>query len=186
MKSRTCSSFSMRRKRSSDENPDRHLLKTGKLVLLSIAAVSILSSCSAPVVSPEQRAGNFGQAIRTPEQAQQVATADQGQAEILNAQAQGAQKVELIFTAPVKKLLPDDRRGLPHQLFLLELQNGSTVKIAHDTKYAPHIPLSPGDVVTVKGEYIWNKKGGVVHWTHHSDTPKHEGGYIDFNGRRYE
>jgi hypothetical protein len=108
------------------------------------------------------------------------------QAQIISAQTSHARKVEVVFSATVSKLLNDDTKGLPHQRFLLRLQNGSTVLVAHDIKYAPRVPLSPGDPVTVKGEYIWNERGGVVHWTHHSDTPRHEGGYIDSGTVRYE
>lgn len=116
----------------------------------------------------------------------QAQTQNAGQEQILQAQAAGARKTELLFTARVRKLLPDDTKGLPHQLFLLQLSNGTTVKVAHDIKYAPRVPIQEGDLVTIKGEYIWNSKGGVVHWTHHSDTPRHEGGYIEFAGNRYE
>lgn len=109
-----------------------------------------------------------------------------GQDQLLQAQANNARKVEVLFTAPVYKLLPDDRQGTPHQRFLLQLSNGSTVLVAHNTKMAPPVPIRAGDVVTIRGEYIWNEKGGVVHWTHHTDTPRHIGGYIDFNSQRYE
>jgi hypothetical protein len=91
-----------------------------------------------------------------------------------------------MFSARVKKILPDDTKGLPHQRLLLDVENGSTVLLAHDIKYAPKVPVQVGDVIVVKGEYIWNRKGGVVHWTHRSDTPRHEGGYIEFSGQRYE
>jgi len=108
------------------------------------------------------------------------------QKEVLEAQDKKKKKVEVSFSARVRKLLPDDTKGLPHQQFLLLLDNGSTVKVAHDTKYAPRVPINEGDMLTIKGEYIWNRKGGVLHWTHHSDTPRHEGGYIDYNGQRYQ
>ncbi|MBY0360087.1 MAG: DUF3465 domain-containing protein [Candidatus Obscuribacterales bacterium] len=108
------------------------------------------------------------------------------QTQVLSAQASGLSKVEVLFAARVKKLLPDDTQGLPHQRFLLELNNGTTVLVAHDIKYAPKVPIQPGDIVTIQGEYVWNKKGGLVHWTHHSDSPRHRGGYIDFNGQRYQ
>jgi hypothetical protein len=35
------------------------------------------------------------------------------------------------------------------------------------------------------GEYIWNKKGGVLHYTHHSTT-RHESGWIQLNGQVYQ
>lgn len=108
------------------------------------------------------------------------------QSELLAAQAGHGIKQMVTATVQVKRLLPDDRKGVPHQKFLLQLENGTTVLVAHNTEQAPAVPLSPGDYVTIRGEYIWNPKGGLIHWTHHSDNFKHEGGWIDFAGRRYE
>jgi len=113
-------------------------------------------------------------------------SASLGDTEAITAQQSHAIKVEITVQAPVKKLLPDDTRGLPHQKFLIRLSNGTTILIAHDTKMAPRVPLSPGDSPTIHGEYIWNDRGGLIHWTHHTDTPRHEGGWIDFNGVRYQ
>ena len=106
--------------------------------------------------------------------------------EVLNAQQDHARKVEVTVDAPVKELLPDDTQGLPHQRFLLALSNHTTVLVAHDTKMAPHVPIAVGDKVKIHGEYIWNGEGGVIHWTHHTDTPRHEGGWIELNGKKYE
>jgi len=108
------------------------------------------------------------------------------QSQVIIAQEAHAYKVEVTVQAPVYKLLRDDTEGLPHQRFLVVLNNGTTVLIAHDVQMAPRVPIKPGDVVTVHGEYIWNKKGGVIHWTHHTDTGRHMGGWIDFNGQRYQ
>lgn len=105
---------------------------------------------------------------------------------VLTAQAQHAIKVEVNVTARVKKVLPEEVQGLPHQRFLIELSNGSTVLIAHNLKMAPAVPLSAGDIVSIHGEYIWNKLGGLIHWTHHTDTPKHDNGWIDFMNVRYQ
>ncbi len=107
-------------------------------------------------------------------------------AEAIRAQELQLVKVPLTVTAPVKKMLRYDDRGLPHEKFLLLLSNGSTILVAHNTKMAPYVPIQEGDVVTVKGEFIWNAKGGLIHWTHHTDTPNHQGGYIEFKGKRYE
>jgi hypothetical protein len=106
--------------------------------------------------------------------------------EALLAQSAHGIKREITVTARVKKILPEDKQGLPHQRFLIELSNGSTILIAHDLKYAPSLPIKPLDVVRIHGEYIWNQLGGLIHWTHHSDTAKHESGWIDFNGLRYQ
>jgi hypothetical protein len=110
----------------------------------------------------------------------------QGEIQVLEAQQARMRKVEVTIDAPVLKLLPDDTQGLPHQRFLLKLSNGSTVLVAHDTAMAPRVPLQPGTMVRIHGEYIWNERGGVIHWTHHSDTPRHEGGWILYNGQYYQ
>lgn len=107
-------------------------------------------------------------------------------AAVVALQAEQARKVVTTCTARIKKLLPDDRKGSKHQRFLLELSNGTTVLVAHNIDMAPYVPAQAGDIVTVHGEFIWNQRGGVLHWTHHSDTPRHESGYIDFAGNRYQ
>jgi hypothetical protein len=115
---------------------------------------------------------------------QQGSTTDDRQ--ILQAQQQHLIKSEVTGRAPVQELLPDDLEGLKHEKFLLRLSNGSTVLVAHDISYAPRVPLQEGDFIVIHGEYIWNQKGGLIHWTHRSDSPRHEGGWIDFKGTRYQ
>lgn len=159
----------------------------------AILVIFLLSGCSA--VAPTMDSGYqkaFGQPDRQTENSQtgvavptqQPAGYDQKQ--VLQAQEMHARKVEVTITARVYKLLPDDTKGLPHQRFLLLLSNGTTVLIAHDTKLAPRVPINQGDIVQVHGEYIWNEKGGVIHWTHHSPNGRHFGGWIDHMGQRYQ
>ncbi|MDP3509818.1 MAG: DUF3465 domain-containing protein [Candidatus Melainabacteria bacterium] len=107
-------------------------------------------------------------------------------AQIIQAQSQQARKVELTVTAPIKKLLREEDYREPHQRFLLILSNGTTVLVANDLQYGTYAPVQEGNVVRIHGEYIWNERGGVLHWTHKSDEPRHESGYIDFNGMRYQ
>jgi hypothetical protein len=106
--------------------------------------------------------------------------------DVIACQTNQQSKVEVTVVARVKKLLPDDTRGLQHQKFLLILTNGTTVLIANDLTYGQRVPIQAGDVVKIHGEYIWNKLGGLIHWTHRSDTPRHESGWIEFNGKTYQ
>lgn len=77
----------------------------------------------------------------------------------------------------VVKVLPDDNHGSRHQKFLIELSSGQTILIAHNIDLASRIsPITEGDVVAFNGEYEWNEKGGVVHWTHRDPNGRHEAG----------
>lgn len=85
----------------------------------------------------------------------------------------------------VERLLPDDREGSHHQRFILRLASRHTVLIAHNIDLATRVPISPGDSVTVRGEYEYNEKGGIIHWTHHDPEGRHSGGWIRFHDREY-
>lgn len=86
----------------------------------------------------------------------------------------------------VDKILPDDREGSRHQRFLLKLTSGHTVLVAHNIDLAPRLPLERGDPVQFRGQFEWNEKGGVVHWTHADPRGKRPGGWLRHDGKLYE
>ncbi len=100
--------------------------------------------------------------------------------------ANKASNVQVEGSGRVKAILKDDLQGSRHQRFILVMPAGNTVLISHNIDLAPRIDnLNIGDRVSFYGEYEWNKKGGVVHWTHHDPRKKHVGGWLKHNGRTY-
>ncbi len=88
--------------------------------------------------------------------------------------------------AEVVRVLPDDNDGSRHQRLLLALETGGTVLVSHNIDLAPRVPIEEGEAITVRGQYEFNDKGGVIHWTHHDPKDWREGGWIELEGKRYE
>ena len=87
----------------------------------------------------------------------------------------------------VVHILPDDTKGSQHQRFILKLSTGQTILIAHNIDLAPKINgLHKGHTVEFYGEYEWNSKGGVVHWTHHDPSGRHVNGWLKYKGKIYQ
>ena len=86
----------------------------------------------------------------------------------------------------VTEILSDDLEGPKHQRFILMLSDGQTLLVAHNIDLAPRInELKIGDIVRFYGEYKWNSKGGVVHWTHDDPSAQHTGGWLKYGGKTY-
>jgi hypothetical protein len=87
----------------------------------------------------------------------------------------------------VEALLPDDIEGDKHQRFIIRIARNQTLLIVHNIDVAPRVDgLIKGDRVSVKGEYEWNERGGLVHWTHKDPQSSHEDGWIDYRNVRYQ
>lgn len=95
--------------------------------------------------------------------------------------------VQVQASGQVKAILRDDNEGSRHQKFILSLQNGLTVLVAHNIDLAPRIEnLKKGDWVEFHGEYEFSDQGGVIHWTHRDPQHKHIDGWLKFNARTYQ
>lgn len=125
----------------------------------------------------------YGASLYQPQQTDQ--TAPQQNADQLFEQQQSNDQLEV--TGEVIKLLTDDHVGKRHQRFLIKLETGLSLLVAHNIDLADRIEtLKEGDIVTVYGEYEWNERGGVLHWTHHDPDKRHVDGWIKHQGQVYQ
>ena len=96
-------------------------------------------------------------------------------------------QLQVRLSGRVERVLPDDLEGSRHQRFILRLATGRTLLVAHNIDLAPRVAgLAENDRVELYGEYEWNRKGGVIHWTHRDPRGNHPHGWIKHKGRRYE
>lgn len=87
----------------------------------------------------------------------------------------------------VEKVLKDDVDGIRHQRIILRISDTQTVLIAHNIDLAPRVEnIGKGDRLEFFGEYEWNKKGGVIHWTHRDPANRHVDGWLKHQGRLYQ
>jgi hypothetical protein len=112
---------------------------------------------------------------------------ENGDATIENAFANRLGNLQVAGQGTVVKLLADDTNGSRHQRFIVRLASGRTLLVSHNIDLAPRIDaLRAGDTVAFEGEYEWNPKGGVIHWTHHDPQGRHAAGWIRHAGRTYQ
>lgn len=87
----------------------------------------------------------------------------------------------------VVKVLADDVNGARHQRFLVKVGTDQTLLFVHNIDLAARVEnIKLGDHIAFSGEYIYNPKGGIIHWTHHDPQGKHKAGWIKLNGKIYE
>ena len=104
-----------------------------------------------------------------------------------NAYEKRQSDIQVGGTGVVMRILKDDTNGSRHQKFILKLSSGQTLLISHNIDLAPRInSLRKGDTIDFYGEYEWNSKGGVIHWTHHDPGGNHIDGWLKHNGDTYQ
>ena len=107
--------------------------------------------------------------------------------QIITAYNQKKSDIQVRGEGTVVKLLADDLQGSRHQRFLVKINDQQTLLIAHNIDLAPRIDtLQTGEKVEFQGEYVWNIKGGIIHWTHHDPDRRHNDGWIRYNNKLYK
>ena len=135
------------------------------IVLLGLAGVAA-GGCASPSQDAE---GDTGDAI--------LAAAFRDRVNDLPVQGRGT----------VVRLLGDDTDGDRHQRFVVRLESGQTLLVAHNIDVAPRVQgLGVGDSVSFSGVYEWSAEGGTIHWTHRDPGGGHSPGWLRHDGRLYE
>ncbi len=93
----------------------------------------------------------------------------------------------MTIDAQIVKSLPDDNEGSRHQRFLIRTPSGQRLLVAHNIDLAQRVknPVR-GEPIRIRGQFEWNDKGGVLHWTHHDPRGNHDDGWIEYQDRRYQ
>lgn len=106
---------------------------------------------------------------------------------LANAFQYGLTNLQVEGEGKVIKILSDDTYGSKHQRFIIRLSTLQTLLVAHNIDIAPRIAtLKVGDNLQFNGEYEWDNKGGVMHWTHHDPDNQHVNGWIKHAGITYQ
>jgi len=148
------------------------------LLLFVVVALAYLYSRSGSVRT-DPAPSSAGRATDS----RRVAGGDQA---IIDAFAERRSGVMVESVGIVEKVLSDDLQGSRHQRFIIRLDADHTLLVSHNIDVARRIPLADRDSVEFRGQYEWNERGGVVHWTHHDPDGSHPGGWIRHRGTLYE
>lgn len=97
------------------------------------------------------------------------------------------QEVLVEGSGTVVQILPHDNQGSRHQRLIVRVGAKQTILIAHNIDIAPRIPqIAKGDVLGFRGRYVYNDKGGIVHWTHRDPRGEQSGGWLIHNDKEYK
>jgi hypothetical protein len=95
-----------------------------------------------------------------------------------------AKAAEVTVQGTVTKLLPDSNGPAgPHEDFDISV-SGYTVEIDNNLTLAPRVPVQPGDIVVIHGQFNPDPGDPEIDYTHHA-TGAHPGGWIKLNGQKY-
>ncbi|SHE22152.1 hypothetical protein BPUTEOMOX_2262 [methanotrophic endosymbiont of Bathymodiolus puteoserpentis (Logatchev)] len=129
----------------------------------------------------------FGGLLKLGKISDYVELEPEGDAVLAELFADGLSDVQVQGVGEVIAILADDLQGSRHQRFIIKLVSGQTLLVAHNIDLAPRVSnLSVGDRIEFFGEYEWNEKGGVIHWTHSDPIGKHIAGWLSHNDIVYQ
>ncbi len=117
--------------------------------------------------------------------------ADAGNAAIYDAWRAGRSHTEVTATGSIVRIL-GTRVGPSgaHEGFLLHLRGaagrGLTVRVEDNVDLTGPVPLHAGEDAEVRGEYVYDPRGGLIHYTHLDPRGRHAAGYVRAGGKLYQ
>jgi hypothetical protein len=103
----------------------------------------------------------------------------------------------------IVKIMPDDRNGREHQIWITQLANGQYVSIIYNSDMCPRVNAQVGDLMSAGGNLVFDDrtKQPILHWVHYNPRPNnpsnnrnprnsnaqkpHPDGYVEVDGQRY-
>jgi hypothetical protein len=77
-----------------------------------------------------------------------------------------------------------------HEGFSLHLRgasgHGLTVRVEDNVDLTGRVPLSAGEDVEVRGEYVYDANGGIIHYTHRDPSGRHAAGFVRAGDALYQ
>ncbi|MDQ2872240.1 MAG: DUF3465 domain-containing protein [Candidatus Eremiobacteraeota bacterium] len=112
------------------------------------------------------------------------ASAPPNVAAAVSACARGASHVEVADRGTIARVLGVRRSysGL-HEGFIVQFPS-AVVRVEDNADITGTIPLHRGEPLALQGQYECND--GVIHWTHHDPSFRHQPGYVEAGGKRYQ
>ena len=150
--------------------------------LLLLAGLMLLAWGARHLTAP---AGGTGKARAGDARTSDARSGDTGAAAVAEAFREHRSGVMVEASGKVERLLADDLEGSRHQRIIVRLPDGQTVLVSHNIDLAPRVPAAPGDRLDFRGQYEWNDRGGVVHWTHADPQGRRPGGWLRHGERIY-
>ncbi len=95
---------------------------------------------------------------------------------------------EVLVSGHVVALLGSrEGRSGEHEGYLLKLDGSCDLllKVETNTSITGPIPFARNEPVIIKGVYVYDPLGGLIHWTHHDPSGRHMNGYVIAGGKSY-
>jgi hypothetical protein len=116
---------------------------------------------------------------------------DAGNGAVYDAWRAGRSNVEVTVQGSIASMLGTAAGPSgEHEGFLLHLRgasgHGLTVRVEDNVDLTGPVPLSAGEDVEVRGEYVYDPSGGVIHYTHRDPSGRHAAGFIRAGDALYQ